>query len=236
MSSILKALRKLEEEKRGGKLETPDLRVDQGQSAPVGKSFLPVVAGIVCGAAMVGLFFLWPAGPARKRDTLQSASPAAAVPLVASPQLATVAPPVPATAEVLQDRAVPAKPETPVTDAVSEPAGMPVMRAPNSVTATSSGPRRESTGLVAPDTAAPVEPAMTVVQNSVPGESMALPESISLVVTEIFYQGGANSMAVVNDLPVMVGSHIDSAVVTAIHVDRVLFEINGKVYPVPAAQ
>jgi len=28
MSSILKALRKLEEEKRGGKLEAPDLRVD----------------------------------------------------------------------------------------------------------------------------------------------------------------------------------------------------------------
>ena len=235
MSSIVKALRKLEEEKRRGKLESPDLRVDQGQSAPVGKSILPVVAGIVCGAAIVGLFFLWPAGHVRKRDALQSDSTASVTPVV-TPQLATVAPPVPETAEALQDRSVPAKPETPVTDAVSKPAAMPVMRAPNSVTATSSGPRRESTGLVAPDTAAPVEPAMTVVQNSVPGESMALPESINLVVTEIFYQGGVNSMAVVNDLPVMVGSHIDSAVVTAIHVDRVLFEINGKVYPVPAAQ
>ena len=42
-------------------------------------------------------------------------------------------------------------------------------------------------------------------------------------------------MAVVNDLPVMVGSHVDAAVVTEIRTDQVLFEIDGKVYSVSAA-
>jgi len=77
---------------------------------------------------------------------------------------------------------------------------------------------------------------MAVEKKNLPGEVAMLPDGISLIVTEIFYQDAVNSMAVVNDLPVMVGSHIDSAVITAIDVDRVLFEIDGNVYAVSASQ
>ena len=86
------------------------------------------------------------------------------------------------------------------------------------------------------DIAKPAAPVEVVVQQELPPETVALPDGIRLNVTEIFYQDAVNSMAVVNDLPVMVGSHVDSAVVTEIRADRVLFEIDGKVYPVSALQ
>jgi hypothetical protein len=60
-----------------------------------------------------------------------------------------------------------------------------------------------------------------------------LPDGISLLVSEIFYQqDSANSMAVVNDLPVMVGSQVDSAVVAEILPDSVVFKIGDKTYAV----
>ena len=85
MSSILKALRKLEEEKRGGKLEAPDLRVDQGQSAAVGKSLLPLIVGVVLGALVVGLIFFWPTGTPQKPDVMQSVTPTALIPCHRAP-------------------------------------------------------------------------------------------------------------------------------------------------------
>lgn len=63
-------------------------------------------------------------------------------------------------------------------------------------------------------------------------QAAQLPAGTRLLVSEIYYQGDLDSMAVVNDLPVMVGSHIDSALVTEIQVDRVLFDIDGKVFAV----
>ncbi len=59
MSSILKALRKIEEEKRVASHAAPDLRMDHGHSARKGWPFLPLVAGIALGAACVGLFSFW---------------------------------------------------------------------------------------------------------------------------------------------------------------------------------
>jgi hypothetical protein len=82
------------------------------------------------------------------------------------------------------------------------------------------------------DVAEPAAPVEVVAQQKLPQQTVALPDGIRLNVTEIFYQDAVNSMAVVNDLPVMVGSHVDAAVVTEIRTDRVLFEIDGKVYSV----
>ena len=66
-----------------------------------------------------------------------------------------------------------------------------------------------------------------------PTVSSELPDGISLLVTEIFFQKDSdNSMAVVNDLPVMIGTYVDSAVVTEIRPDRVLFKLGGKTYTV----
>jgi len=229
MSSILKALRKLEEEKRGGKLEAPDLRVDQGQSAAAGKSLLTLVAGVVLGVLVVGLLFFLPTGSTEKPDVVQSESPAptspvvvspAAEPPVASSQVVTDPPPAPVTEKTMQVTSAPAKPVAPVAPVVSEPVAPTAVRAKPAPA----------------DIAEPVAPVEAVVKRELPPKTVTLPNGIKLVVTEIFYQDAVNSMAVVNDLPVMVGSHVDSAVITEIHPDRVLFEIDGKVYPVPTVQ
>jgi len=224
MSSILKALRKLEEEKRGGKLEAPDLRVDQGQPAAVGKSLLPLIVGVVLGALVVSLVFFWPAGTPQKTDVIQSVTPTVPSPVVEPPvdlpQVVTDPPPAPQTAKTPQVPTAPAKPEASVAPVVSEPVvSRPVRMSPAPA-----------------DIANPAAPVEVVVQQELPPETVALPDGIRLNVTEIFYQDAVNSMAVVNDLPVMVGSHVDSAVVTEIRADRVLFEIDGKVYPVSALQ
>src|SRR6056297_1246627 len=59
MSAILKALRKIEEDKRVANHSAPDLRMDQGHSARRGWPLLPLVAGIALGAVCVGLFSFW---------------------------------------------------------------------------------------------------------------------------------------------------------------------------------
>lgn len=221
MSSILKALRKLEEEKRGGKLEAPDLRFDQGQSTTARKSLLPLLVGIVLGGLIVGLIFFWPTGTSQKPDVVQNMTPTALSPVieppVASPEVVTDPPP-PQTAKPLQTTTVLAKPEASVAAVVREPVvSRPVRMSPTPA-----------------DIAEPAAPVEIVAQQELPKETVALPDGIRLNVTEIFYQDAVNSMAVVNDLPVMVGSYVETAVVTEIRTDRVLFEIDGKLYSVSA--
>ena len=232
MSSILKALRKLEEEKRGGKLEAPDLRVDQGQPAAVGKSFLPLIVGVVLGALIVGLFFVWPNGSAQKPDVVRSAPPQAASPVTAPPAasqpVVTDPPPAPEAAKNVQVSSALDKPEAPVAAKVAKPV-LPADTEP----VVSKVERMVPAPAV---TAEPVSPPKIAVKQEVRPEPEALPDGINLVVSEIFYQDAVNSMAVVNDLPVMVGSHVDSAVVTEISADQVLFEIDGKVFTVPVSR
>ena len=237
MSSILKALRKLEEEKRGGKLEAPDLMVDQGRTDTVARPFLPLAIGTVLGSIAVGLFFLWPTGSQLRHDLLRSETqlPAAAAvsPAQRLPQAIVEKPVISAPANSLSRTSAPA---SPVPESVATAAAVtePVM--PQAQPATSSAPDSQSkrTWDVA-DTATAQQSGIVVRQELTP-DAAKLPDGTSLLVSEIFYLGDANSMAVVNDLPVMVGSHVDSAVVTAIHADRVLFEINGKAYTVSVPQ
>jgi len=226
MSSILKALRKLEEEKRGGKLEAPDLRVDQGQSTTARKSLLSLVVGVVLGALIVGLIFFWPIGTPQKPDVVRSdpsktASPVT-VPPAASQPVVTDPPPAPETVRKVQVTSVLDKPEAPVAPRVAKP-----------VLPADSEPVVSKVDHVI---AEPVSPVKVAVRQEVPPEPEALPDGINLLVSEIFYQDAVNSMAVVNDLPVMVGSHVDSAVVKEISADQVLFEIDGKVFTVPVSQ
>ena len=63
-----------------------------------------------------------------------------------------------------------------------------------------------------------------------------LPIGVELLVSEIFYsEDPNNSMAVVNDLPVMVGSFVETAEVKEILADSVRFDIQGTIYSVPLA-
>ena len=238
MSSILKALRKLEEEKRGGKLEAPDLRVDQGRPDAAGRTFVPLAIGTVSGIVLVGLFFLWSTGPQQKRDLVPSATrmPAAPVNLPAqpSPQAVVELPVAAAPSKTLPRTSAPASvdPETPLATAaaVTQPV-MPQVKPASGSATISQSKNHEPAGA-----AVTAQQSGIVVQQELSPDSAKLPAGISLLVSEIFYLDDANSMAVVNDLPVMIGSHVDSAVVTAIHADRVLFEIDGNAYTVSFPQ
>ena len=298
MSSILKALRKLEEEKRGVKHEAPDLRVDQGQTASKNRFFVPLAAGIVCGAGMVGLFFLVPGGPEQTPEIVQNEPrippatvaeqarplPQAAAVKPLSPE--TAAPPpasAPASVKTENSAAVAAtgkdhgvaeggSAESPavrsqaqhVPQAVAETPVVPTTtRTPSRASAPASADSEKPEAVTASDNAPGVSEGRSVDNSAVerqaqieqradavvaarPSGTGAMPNSapkvaqlpagIRLQVSEIYYQGDLNSMAVVNDLPVMVGSHIESALVTEIQADRVLFEIDGEVFIVSPTQ
>ena len=297
-SSILKALRKLEEEKRGGKHEAPDLRVDQGQTASKNRFFVPLAAGIVCGAGMVGLFFLVPGGPEQTPEIVQNEprTPLATVAEQARsmPQAATVKPVLPETAapppvsapsSVKSEnsaavaatgkyhgvaeggaaesaavrsqaqrvaQAVSEKPERPIPNEASPRASAPASadsEMPEAVTASDNAPgvsegrsvdnsavERQAQIEQRADAVVAARPSGTVAMPNPAQKIVQLPAGIRLQVSEIYYQGDLNSMAVVNDLPVMVGSHIDSALVTEIQADRVMFEIDGEVFTVSPPQ
>jgi general secretion pathway protein B len=238
MSSILKALRKLEEEKRGGKHEAPDLRVDRGRSEAVGSPFVPLVIGVVCGTVVVGLFFLWPEGSRQMRGVVPSEIRAPSAPVASqpprSPQTVVEKPVVPATTKTLPHNAAPASlaPETPA--ATTAAVNQPVVAKTQPVTGSAAASQSKNNGH--PDTVSAVRQPEVVAKQTPAPKAAELPAGISLLVTEIYYLGDVNSMAVVNDLPVMIGSHVDSAVVTEIQADRVLFEIDDQVYPVTVRQ
>jgi|GEM_PF-1797809 len=239
MSSILKALRKLEEEKRGGKLEAPELRVDQGQPVTKPGPLVPLAVGILFGAVVVGLFFLWSTESTQERDNVQNVTQAPVAPVTSQahpvPQVVVDQQTAPETAKTLQQPslAAPVKSETEFASIANETSVPGAVREPTPVPEVAQEPVRQTKETVPLDTEEPVRSIRAVEKPEAPQQGIMLPEGINLIVTEVFYQDAFNSMAVVNDLPVMVGSHIDSAVVTEIHADRVLFEIDGKVYSVP---
>lgn len=265
MSSILKALRKIEEEKRETKQAAPDLRVDQGLSPFKTHPLLLVSAGGVVGAVLVGLFFVWsPDKPA----SVAISQPVPETEQVNIPrQLRLETPPLEPKARVAgsassdelprkiisPDRSsrtsVPAV-EIPVVILPSEPvAGVkkltdamvpaPVKEITAAAVVTESVPDQHKTrppATMAPDSSNKIQAPRVPAKKAVfPVVSAELPEGVSLLVTEIFFHDdSALSMAVVNDLPVMVGTHVDSAVVTGIRPDSVLFSIGDMTYIVSA--
>jgi len=241
MSSILKALRKIEEEKRGGKLEAPDLRSDQGRPVVTRKPLIPLVVGIVFGVVVAGLFFLWSGGFRQDRNVVSEVTRPPVAPVTSQ------APPVqqvivgkqmaPETiAKTLQQAAplTPVKSEAPVESTANELPASRIVREPIPAPKVVHRPVKHAKPQNPPDAGEPATPTGAAAEPELPANNLTLPEGIELIVTEVFYKDAVNSMAVVNDLPVMVGSHVDSAVVTEIHADRVLFEVDGKVYSVPA--
>jgi hypothetical protein len=233
MSSILKALRKIDEEKRETKQAAPDLRIDQGFAPFKTYPLLLVSAGVVAGAVLVGLFFIWtsdkPAAvvfsqPVLKteqvnfpRQSLPETSPVVEIPIV------TLQPEPVARIDKLTDAIEP----SPVTKVV---ASTPVaVHVPDQYKTSKSATSALDPSIMIQPRAAPDKGAVS------PVVSAELPDGVSLLVTDIFFQDdSANSMAVVNDLPVMVGTHVDSAVVTEIRPDSVLFSIGGVTYTLSA--
>lgn len=264
MSSILKALRKIEEEKRVASHSAPDLRMDQGHSARKGWPFLPLVAGIVLGAVCVGLFSFWPSSETTTVVTLPMRQPSVAgvesrqadqppvmvegkkvfVP-VESPDVPVKEPIAAPVTEVIKVREVimPAEAVAVIseqsetqkqqTGIVSEPKPSPEVVAPEIMATTATrAPAVDLSASKAPTVDLPASKAPTVDPGVV--KPKTLPEGAHLKVSEIFYHDDpANSMAVVNDLPVMIGTFVDSAKVLEIHSDKVVFQIDDSTYDVP---
>ena len=310
MSSILKALRKLEEEKRGQKAEAPDIRFDQGQLKPRSKPLLSLFAGVLLGVFMVVVFLLLPGNRTpeeRITGSIEEPKPAAPIdvpaattntvaeqkPLVAkktdreaiakgtepsedkvvaqpsSSQSKTAKPPtqtvnltVAPPQEVPQARreikpsgepetaaeskslqSAPVSPEQKVVTQSSSSQGKIVTPTSQSVNQIVAPPqevsqvRREIKPLAETETTAESKSLQSApVPDNPISASEKLPIGVDLSVSEIFYsEDPNNSMAVVNDLPVMIGSHVETAEVKEILADSVRFDIQGVIYTVPLA-
>jgi hypothetical protein len=246
MSSILKALRKIEEEKRVANHAAPDLRMNQGNSGKKVRPYLPLVAGIALGAVCVSLFGLWFSSDTPEIVIQSQQQPMA--PVVKNKQ--AVLPAVVAKEEMLEPSSE--KPQTvfvlePIIEPVAETVKvrevtMPVEAMP--VISTQTEPKKKELKIVPerkaplPEVAVSESVTTNIAKPSIPDPLVvipkALPEGVLLKVSETFYHDDpANSMAVVNDLPVMIGTFVDSAVVQEIHSDKVVFKIDAQTYDVP---
>ncbi len=226
MSSILKALRKIGEEERADQHAAPDLRLDHGLTPVQTKPFLPLLVGIALGAVVVGLLFLLPFNDSDSVTKVQ--------PLVKEdfPEPVKVVPVLTLSLEPV------VTPEPVITpQSVTTPVQMRKVTSKPTIIV----PAKEQTVIETPLTVEKPsvtmqKPAEVTAVKMIPTESPELPEGISLVVTEIFYnEDSANSMAVINELPVMIGTHVNSAVVSEIRSDSVLFMIDGNPYVVDVA-
>jgi hypothetical protein len=246
MSSILKALRKIEEEKRVANHAAPDLRMDQGNSAKKARPYLPLVAGIALGAVCVSLFGIW-----FSSDTPEVAVQLQQQPMVTAIESKQAVPPaVVAKVELLEPSSE--KPQTisvqkPIIEPVAETVKvreviMPVDTIP--MFSIQAQPKKQQPKIVPERKTPPPELVMsesvtTNIAKAAIAEPLvvkpkALPEGVLLKVSETFYYDDpANSLAVVNDLPVMIGTFVDSAVVQEIHSDKVVFKIDSQTYDVP---
>lgn len=233
MSSILKALKKLDAEKHSKTGAGPDLSNTQESPATQQRSWLPLLAGVVLGVLSVGVLMVWFEKPVvlqqQKAATKQSttvtslaAQPAAPVEVVTSPK-SVETPPRPASqamsvpTEKISARPQPASPTRPAEDAAVtrvKPAQVQKEQKP------ASSP---------PVAAAPPAPIATPVAAPAAAAAERQAPLIGLKVSEIFFnEDGTDSMAVVNDLPVMEGTLIEGAVVEQILADRVVFLLNGQ--------
>lgn len=308
MSSILKALRKIEEEKRVASHAAPDLRVDQGGTPMKEGSFLPfLISGGLLAVACFALLSFWLF--AKDPEALVDSRPEPPVTVVSSQQeqqtpavtqiekgAGTSSPEVSSYAASLSEQPVNVQGQVTSESAIVSNKGSVASQQPQSVVA--SDPRviidastvaseaqsaslnnRRTESVIDPNenlavssqidpvvankpenlpekkrsqeireaTEAKVEPlnvekqvaavnkvaTVPVADEIVPKTPSLLPEGVSIKVAEIFYQEESDrSIALVNDLPVMVGTYVDSAVVLEIRPDTVLFKIEDKTYVV----
>lgn len=232
MSSILKAIRKAEDEKRAGDSVAPDLMVDHGQSTPKSRPAMlfPLSIGVVVGVLLAGAGILMLDDGSNStleankdnRAGLQEAPSVVAerAPLLSNKQVVAdghaekpLAPDAAGADEIVKKEVI-----------VSEP----VHRIADDRTAK----------VVNPTTSKPEEAKVKkTVANTEPAQTFSVPPGVHLVVSEIYYQeDDASSMAVVNDLPVMMGTYVDSAIVTAINKNSVMFELDGNSFLVPVSR
>jgi general secretion pathway protein B len=222
MSSILKALKKVEEEKRVANHAAPDLRYEQGTSPGKSKPYMALLAGVALGMIAVGSFFVF----VQKADNFNPATEVLSV--QKTPVASEQERPGPPFNENVPVVTLPPEPVSVQTPAVTS-APLRLSAAPASTFKKPVAQRSTKT-----DSPPPVVTEKPQAVTTQPARQ--LPAGVALNVSEIFYQKEqVNSMAVVNDLPVMVGTYVESAVVTEIFPDQVLFKIGEHTYAIPVS-
>ena len=245
MSTILKALKKLEDEKRAAAPVNFSARIVAAPTAARRSSHgvALIAAGAFGGlllavAVICGWFWLRSAepegGPSQVIPSAQSGPPAlAALPAPVSEPPARNAQ-VPVAGASRRSAGNAAKPPPAAAPAPSQarltvtppPQPQPLPPPPGQ-----SVPPRRAAATPPRHDASPAEVLVTDRQIPPPGQQWSAPH---LEVTDIFPpSAGSGWMAVVNGLPVMEGTMVADAVVEEIRADRVMFLIQGKVVTVP---
>ena len=240
MSTILKALKKLEDHQRAatpvnlaGKIATagaaPRHRTRSTLLLSVG-----ALGGLLLALAVLGGWLWWqqapptndlapapvaaPAGQPVPVDTGESAQ---ALQVASASRLPVAVPPQPVSIAAAKPRPVSAPPSAAAPPAIT----------PQPPAASQSAMRQEPAVPEQRHDSPPREIKLADRQLPPPGQQWSTPH---LVVTEIFPpSAGSGWMAVVNGLPVMDGTMVEDAVVEEIRADHVLFLIQGKVVAVP---
>lgn len=216
MSSILKALKKLEQEKAIRGERPVDLAVDihRGARRQRQNLLVPVVClliGLILASGVAWLIYAPATGRLHKRS--QQPSPASPLaPLVHLPE-SPVAPAGPATT-------APAAADLPPS--VSPPgSGVKSSHGRNVASKRETAPARPASRVTPPAQ----EPGASGEDRQSPG---ALPAPDLRLTGIVWQEDAASRMAIINDLPVMVGTVIEGARVVEIRPDQVVLESDGK--------
>jgi len=247
MSSILKALKKLEEEQAGRPAAVNRLRSGGQFLASHGarhwRPWLLVAGGVGCGLLLAGGAYLLSSHPdprplpapapnaavssgptppvAKTTPVFTPAAPPPHEPVKgAPPQAAVVPPPVVATSPAVAASPAPVRPV----------AAVPASPPPVATTAPQPAPGTAGTS---PAPEAVKELQVEHREIPAPGQQWIAPH---LEVSDILPASGGGRMAIVNGLPVMEGTMVENAVVREIGATQVVFDIAGKSIVVPVAK
>jgi general secretion pathway protein B len=225
MSSILKALKKLEHEKSGRFPDSLKIDSDILKSTDSTRSFSPFALVLLLllvfgGGAAVAFFFM-------KETKKQTAT--IPQPVITAKNLQS-----PVSAPVVKTETLPA--EITVVPAQSEPSGKSSrklqQKAPAAGSLEISIARKPARAAVSVIAEKPAEATETV-KSELPAAT-AVP---ALRVNGIAFQNSsADSMAIVNGIPVSSGSIIEGSTVEEIRSDRVMFQRNGEKFEIRLGQ
>lgn len=235
MSSILKALKKLEEEQAGRPVSSPVGSGGQFMATTRAGRRSLLLLGVGVGAGLLlagGLYALLGEHSAISPEI--SSLPSVQKPADLS---GTVAP----ATDLAASKAAPYGPEkvalaaTPaITAATREAVKRSAETAPVKTVRAVAGTPAPVADKVRTKVRSDAVEQVQVQRREIPAPGQQWAAS-HLTVSEILADSGGGRMAIVNELPVMEGTVVEGAVVREIHPDRVLFVIDGKSVVVPLA-
>jgi general secretion pathway protein B len=235
MSSILKALKKLEDEKTSHSPESLKIDSDILKGSPEPRRMSPLSVLLAC-----VLIFGGGAGAAYFTMKGNATRPAAVPPQAVTTVTPVIVPP-PAVATPQ-----PAKPAQPVAQPVAKAVAAPIQKKPV-VAAVQKKPKPQKVAAVAAKHPASKPSKATAQRSSEKPLKIAdqstkneLPPSASMPALRVngiaFQNNSADSMAIINGVPVSSGSTVEGATVEEIRRDRVVFQKSGEKFEIKLGQ